>query len=159
MPIRKITQSGASSEMKEIKQITLSEIVKYQRANSTSPTNWIIAIIIIVFSLTICVQVFDSMDGHFTVSDIQAKKCMVDFQENSCNPLKLDGKCVELLSCIQKEENAGIVTKSWTFFNFSVTEIKENILFPSIMIALVLLFQIAKTMRKQEGNDESLTNE
>jgi len=56
MPIKKIAQSlAASSEMKEIKQMTLNEIVKYQRANKTSPTNCIIAIIIIVFCLTICV--------------------------------------------------------------------------------------------------------
>lgn len=125
MPIRKASHGFvANNEAKEIKELTLNEIVKYQRANSTSPSNCLIAIIIIVFALTISFQAIDNMEDTFTVSDKQAQNCMVDFQESNCNPLKLDGKCIELYSCVQKEEKAGIMTKSWTFLNFSVTEIR-----------------------------------
>jgi hypothetical protein len=156
MPIKKVTQCiSGNNEMKEIKQITLNEIVKYQRANSTSVSNCIIAIIIIAFCITISADVFNNMEEKFTVSDKQAKACMVNFQETGCNPLKLDEKCGNLWDCVQKEETAGIITKSWSFFNFSVAEIKENVIFPCVMIALVILFQIAKVMKKQEEKDEN----
>jgi hypothetical protein len=41
----------------------------------------------------------------------------------------------------------------WIMASISILQIKENVIFPSIAIGLLLLFQIAKTMGQEEKKE------
>jgi hypothetical protein len=148
MPIKRV--AGYVSSSTEIKEIALKEIEKYQHSKSTTSPSCYIIVIIIFFLIGVTFEVLDTMEEKFTVTDSQAKSCMMEFQTKQCSPLKLEGECASIYSCIQKEEKEGIVTKSSSFLIFYYEEVKENIFIPASLIVSLLLYQIAKSMKNRE---------
>lgn len=95
------------------------------------------------------------MEQQFTVSEEDSKKCLVDFQKRNCNALRLDGgECSQLYNCVQKQKEAGIIIKSWSFVTISVNEIKESAIFPAIVILMLLVFKIERSLKGKEEIEE-----
>ena len=109
----------------------VTNLISNQLANSSSgkpsPLNCLTIIVILMFVGMVSFQVATSMEEKFTVTDNEAKSCLMDFQSKNCNALDLDGDCQKLFSCIQREEGKdeeGVGTKLKYLFSVSLKELK-----------------------------------
>ena len=151
MPVKKF--SDCTPALQEVTNLISNQLANAPEGN-TSPINLLALTVIIIFFGMITFQVSASMDEKFTVTDKEAKSCLLDFQTKNCDALDLDGECQRLFSCIQKEEgkeDKGIGTKMKHLIAVSLKELSENYLFPSILLGLIFLYQIAKALLKKES--------
>lgn len=121
--------------------------------NSTSPVSLIILIIVIIFAANISYETYDDMDQKFTITDTQSRNCLVDFQDKNCNPLKLTDDCQIIFECIQKENGEDFLNKSESFLDFIISEIHENLMVPTVMIIILLIYQLTKNVENLRRND------
>ena len=124
MPVKKIPDCTPA-----IQEVTT--LISNQLANSShgksSPLNCMTIIVVLIFIGMVSFEVATSMEEKFTVTDNEAKSCLMDFQSKNCNALDLDGECQKLFSCIQREEGKdqeGVGTKIKYLFSVSLKELK-----------------------------------
>lgn len=65
----------------------------------------VIIIAIAFFALNVSYETYDDMSQKFSITDSQAKNCIVDFQKMGCKPLNLTAECTDILACVQKEDD------------------------------------------------------
>ena len=130
---------------------------KKSLSSSLGLINVVVLLVLLLFGSSVCLQVYYDLEGDGAVTDNAAKSCLVDFQEQNCNPLQLAGQCVELYLCIQKEKPNGVISRTWTIVTISIKTIKENLALPAVFISVLLLFKIANFMTKKDepGDDKN----
>lgn len=85
---------------------------------------------------------------------------MIDFQQKSCNALKLEGEenenCRDLFECIKKNGESEITTILIDLISIGMSEIKESALLPALSILMLMVYQITKALNRRgevEFND------
>lgn len=150
MPIRKASDyslSGSSFNGKdEIREVAIKEIKKYEEEQKTSSVNLCIVLIIIIFAIGVAYSVFSQMNEKFTITDKDAKTCLVDFQMNKCDALNLSDLCKDIYQCVQKEVPAGILTKILFMVEVGYEKVINNLI-------MLFLYQIVKSIQKKWDPD------
>ena len=134
----------------DIKEFALNHM-NSKHSSGSSMSNWIAALIIIVYCFSVGLNINNEMNEKFSVTEEDSKKCLVDFQEKKCNAIKLDENCTKLFDCVQKKAtDEGLINKSWSLISISINEVKESVLFPAILILMLFIYQISKSLKGRE---------
>jgi hypothetical protein len=101
MPAKKVV-SFVTSPLEESKENSLS-ISEYSYSSSIpSFPNLLILAIIIIFTISLSFEAFGKVNEQYSITDTQAKSCMLDFQDKHCNTLSMGEECSKIYKCIQK---------------------------------------------------------
>lgn len=82
MPYKKVSIERMEEPLHEAK-----EIMQYNR--SSMIVYYIIIGTIILFGINVAYETYDNMLNINEITESKSKTCLVDFQKNTCNPLKL----------------------------------------------------------------------
>lgn len=151
MPARKMSSPS-------LKELALKEMNFPAAAPKFSVPNCFLLFIILVYGLTVGCNVYQEINESLQENEEESKKCLVDFQEKNCNALKLDsdgdGTCLRLFNCLQKDKDEGVISKSLALISISINELKESALIPGAMILMVLVYQIMKSLQREEAGEK-----
>lgn len=93
MPIKRITP-------RQLEETQVNRAMK-----QLSMPYCMIILAIVFFALNVSYETYDDMRQKFSVTDAQAKNCIIDFQRMGCKPLNLTTECSNVLECVQKEDD------------------------------------------------------
>ena len=124
MPAKRISDCGPA--IHEVTNLISEQLASSRGARNNSPLNCLAIIIMVLFLGMVSFQVAENINEKFTVSDQEAKTCLIDFQTKLCNPLELSEECKGLYSCIQKEgeDETGIGEKTKFLMETSLKELQ-----------------------------------
>jgi len=106
----------------------------------------VIIIAIAFFAINVSYETYDDMIQKFSITDIQAKNCIVDFQRMGCRPLNMTAECSNVFACVQKEDDHQLPDKMFNFLDFVVEELQENAAPPTIIIIIMLIVQLTNNI-------------
>lgn len=104
MPAKKVV-SFVSSPFMESKENTLNTHEDSYSSNIPSFPNLLILGIIMIFTISLTLEAFAKVNDRYSITDTQAKSCMLDFQDKHCNTLSMGEECSKIYKCIQRISN------------------------------------------------------
>ena len=131
-----------------MERIVQQEIQRLQNRQSNPLISCGIVIILIIFAANISYETYDDMDTKFTITDSQSRNCLVDFQQKNCDPLKLTEECEEIFECVQKENDAEVIEKAGSLFEYFTSEIEENMLLPTVSIVILMIYKLTQNVEQ-----------
>ena len=105
---------------------------------------------IVLIARLFCINVGYDSYSHMSTIDVslseKSKVCLVEFNQRKCDSINLVGDCKKLFDCVQLKEADGL-SRIWDYFRALVEEVRSDFQFPTIVIGLLLLMNLAQAIR------------
>ena len=109
-----------------------------------------IPVMIIIVAGLFCINVGYDSYSHMSTIDAslseKSKVCLVEFNQRKCDSINLAGDCKRLFDCVQLKEADGL-SRIWDYFRAIIEEVRSDFQFPTIVIGLLLLMNLAQIIR------------
>ena len=105
---------------------------------------------IVLIARLFCINVGYDSFSHMSTIDVslseKSKVCLVEFNQRKCDSINLAGDCKRLFDCVQLKEADGL-SRIWEYGRALIDEVRSDFQFPTILIGLLLLVNLAQTIR------------
>ena len=112
-----------------------------------------IFVILAMFCANVGADAYSEMAAKDKALAEQSRLCLVEFNQKQCDSLKPTPHCQELLKCVQMEDGKG-PTRMTRYLDAVSSEILTDFHFPTVIVALLLLFQLAHPFKHDRNEHQ-----